>query len=728
MTETVTNLPIRTQFFEYLFGNEEGFLCIATSSKTKGYFRQQFFRWPDASVQVDSYIAGIQNNNNIWFCTSLLSRAERVKDACLPGSLVWADLDYMNPDDIKPPPSALVESSPSRYQAFWRLNAKVPPDVQEDFSRRLAYSLGADRSGWDLTQLLRVPYTFNMKYAQPPKVKVHFARKTLVPVEVFDEMPDISLPVAPDIEVEDMPDIEKLPDVASIIYSYRHELRDQDDFSALYTNEPSTGADWSRLLWRLINVCIETGMTREETFAIAMTSKCNKYERDNRPMSYLWREVIKADLNHSTITVLTTKGYVQLQMPQLIDEDTIEEDSLVLDYKKWGEAATDAPVEYHELACFVALSSIVSTGLKLPTSFGDLVPNLWGLILGESTLTRKTTAMRMAMDMVADLDPTVILATDGSAEGLLTGLSTRPQKVSIFYKDEVSGFFDSINRKDYLAGLPETLTQLYDVPKILQRLLRKETITITEPYFIFFGGGIRDKVYGLITEEYVLSGFLPRFLVVSGENDMERIRRTGPPTKGTEALKANVVSALIDLKEQYSLVSAIEVGGEQLIQPIRFRAIMDDKAWEYFGDLEMKLIHTANDSPLMTVALPTFQRLAFSMLKMATLIASTRRPPNDDDNTLDVTKEDIHQAAWYIQRWGRHSVDLLENAGKPHIEKFLDKVTAFVNMNPGCSKSTIMKTFHMSAKEARETLETLSERGVLQVKKSGRVTKLYTLI
>jgi hypothetical protein len=721
-----TLLPIRTQFFEYLFGNTEGFLCIATSSKSKGYFSQKFFKWPDTIHEIDNFITSVQTNNNVWFCTSLLSRAERVKDACLPGAILWSDLDHVDHEKIDPPPTSVIESSPGRFQAYWRLVEKIPPDVQEDLSKRLAYHIGADRSGWDLTQLLRVPFTFNMKYPQPPKIQLLFARETLAPVDIFDALPDVSLPMAPDIDVDEMP--EEPPDVSNVIYAHREELRKQSDFSQLYANEPQLEADWSRLLWRLINICIEVGMTREETFAVASTAACNKYERDNRPVSYLWREVIKADLSHNTLTVLTDQGYATLELPQLVDPDSVTEDSLVLDYKKWGEAATDAPIQYHELACFILLSATISGGLRLGTSFGELVPNLWGLILGESTLTRKTTAMRMAMDIITDLDKQIILATDGSPEGLLTGLSTRPQRVSIFYKDEVSGFFDSINRKDYLAGLPETLTQLYDVPKVLQRLLRKDTITITEPYFIFFGGGIRDKVYGLISEEYILSGFLPRFLVVSGENDLARLRRTGPPTAGTEALKQNIVNSLIDLKEQYSLTSFIEVGGEQLITPVRFNAKLDEKAWAYYGDLEMKLVHAANDSGSSMIALPTFQRLAFSMLKMAVLIAATRRETNEQNYTLEVTKDDIHQAAWYIQRWGVYTVELLENAGKPFIEKFLEKVGKFVRANPGCTKSAVMLKFHMSAKEARETLETLGERGIITVKKQGRMTKLYAVI
>lgn len=732
MAISPTARSVRTEFFTYLFGeDQEGYLCIATASKKTAQFRQHFFRWPNDRDKVSNFIDGYVRDNNIWFCTSLLERAERKKDACISGSLVWSDLDYVpDPDKIEPPPSCLVESSPSRYQAYWRLEQEMPPDVQEDFSRRLAYQIRADKSGWDLTQLLRVPYTFNMKYVTPHEVMIHYARETLVPVEVFDELPDPELPHDIATTIEDMPAIEGLPDVKSVIYAYRFELQKlSDNFLTLFNREPPQDADWSRMMWRLINLCSEIGMTKEEMFVIALNAKCNKYERDNRPTSYLWREIVKASTANDNMLMLLKEGIKPLEMPRLIDEDEIEEDSLVLEYKKWGEVATDAPLVYHELSCFIALSSLICGGLRLKTSFGDLFPNLWGLILGESTLTRKTTAMRMAMDIVLELDKDAILASDGSPEGIITGLGGRPSRVSIFYKDEVSGFFDSINRKDYMAGLRETFTQLYDVPKVLTRLLRKDTVTITEPYFIFFGGGIRDKVYSLVSEEDVLSGFLPRFLVVSGENDLERVRRTGPPTKGSEELKTKVVEHMMQLKEFYSVINFAEVGGERMmLGNMIFDAKMDQKAWDYFGDLEQLMIRTGAESGIAQAALPTFQRLAFSMLKMAMLVAAARREPDLDKQTLEVTKDDIKQAAWYIQRWGYYTIDLVTNAGRPNLEKILTKILEYITLNQGCVKSTLMNRMKFNSKETREYLETLQERGLITVKNAGKSTRLYTVV
>jgi hypothetical protein len=418
-------------------------------------------------------------------------------------------------------------------------------------------------------------------------------------------------------------------------------------------------------------------------------------------------------------------GQIQLlQMPQIVDPDEIEEDAFIKGYKDWANIATDAPEQYHELCCFIALSAFTCSGLYLKVEWGELVPNLWGLLLGESTLTRKTTAMRLATDMIVDIDKSLVLATDGSAEGLLTGLSHRPQRVSIFLRDEVSGLFDSINRKDYLAGLPETLTQLYDVPKVLTRLLRKDTVTITEPYFIFFGGGVRDKVYTLLNDEYILSGFLPRFLVVSGENDLSRVRRTGPPTAiGTER-KDRIVQGFADLHERFNANVTVTILGQTAELPARIEARLTDEAWRVFGEVEDILTKAGAESDISMLALPTFTRMAFSVLKMGLLVAASRREPTAANNLI-VEASDIKQAAFYVQKWGHYTVELLMNTGKTSMEKVIDRALICIKRRDGLTKGEFMQRMHLTAKDARDLIDTLVQRGLVDTKTHGRGIRLF---
>lgn len=723
-TSQASNPQVRVQFLDYLFGAQKGFLCIATASNSKVDFKQHFFEWPTHRSIVVNFLEEQHRNRNVWFCVNLLSKPERKKEYCLPSTFAWADLDYVIPtNETQPYPTCIIESSPGRFQAYWRIEGEaVPPDVAEDFSRKLTYSIGADKSGWDLTQLLRVPWTNNFKYDPPVQTKLLSISDDSYPIELFDSIEIVT--ESTDVTEQPLPD--NLPTLDNVLYRYKAEGRLDEEFVNLYAREPDSNADWSRILWRFIHKAFSVGMSTEEVFIVADSASCNKYKRDNRPRSYLWRDVTKAAQEQKRFEVLLSNKIEIVTMPHLADFDEFEEDTFIKDYKEWANHATDAPEQYHELTCFIALSAVVCSGLWLGVEWGEIVPNLWGLVLGESTLTRKTTAMRLAVDTLKDIDESLILATDGSAEGLLTGLSHRPKRVSIFWKDEVSGLFDSINRKDYLAGLPETLTQLYDVPKVLTRLLRKETITISEPYFIFFGGGIRDKVYSLINDEYILSGFLPRFLVVSGENDLSRLRRTGPPTEFSTERKDKIVRQLADLKEKYNVTVQTQIAGQMVEWPSRIEARLTSEAWSHYGDLEEKLTNAGNDSDMSMLALPTFTRLGFSLLKMSLLVAASRREP-DSSNRLIVEIGDVKQAAFYIERWGHYSIDLLLNAGKSQGEKAIGRALSLIKKHEGLPKSELMQRLHLNARDAKDLIDTMMQRGLINIVPAGRGVRLYSI-
>ncbi len=202
-------------------------MCVATSNRTKGQFKQSFYEWPAQKSAVVSFIETRSKDHNVWFGVNLLRESERVKINCLPSSLVWADLDFVNPDNITPPPTCVIESSPSRYQAYWRLEDEVPADVAELYSKRIAYSTGADKSGWPLTKLLRVPHTLNFKYETPQEVKVLKAFETRVPLEVFEEVADPPLEGVDQEQWDtltagtDTPDVDTLPNPQTIIQYLR---------------------------------------------------------------------------------------------------------------------------------------------------------------------------------------------------------------------------------------------------------------------------------------------------------------------------------------------------------------------------------------------------------------------------------------------------------------------------------------------------------------------------
>jgi hypothetical protein len=165
----------RLTFLRQMFGVSEGYVCIAYGSKDRKAFREEFFKWPNDGDEILGLINKVYQGHNVWVCPQLFERKARKKEYVSGTPSAWSDLDTCDPSVLLIEPTITVESSPGRFQALWMFDREVDPDDAENLSQRIAYKHaedGADRSGWDLTQLLRMPYTYNYKYASTPVVTV----------------------------------------------------------------------------------------------------------------------------------------------------------------------------------------------------------------------------------------------------------------------------------------------------------------------------------------------------------------------------------------------------------------------------------------------------------------------------------------------------------------------------------------------------------------------------
>jgi hypothetical protein len=295
--------------------------------------------------------------------------------------------------------------------------------------------------------------------------------------------------------------------------------------------------------------------------------------------------------------------------------------------------------------------------------------------------------------------------------------------VSTYFKDEVSGFLDSIAKKEYLAGLPETLTQLYDVPPIYTRRLRKETISIVSPIFVFFGGGIRDKVYSLVNEQLILSGFIPRFLVVSGETNLSQIRTTGPPTEAAREGKSELRERFRTLHETYNRTAEITIPGQTTTIAATTEVYLTTEAWLRYQKIEMQMIEAANSSAMSHLALPCFERLSRSLLKMSMLVAAVRNDPVE--NMVQADEIDIITAARYIQDWAQYSVELIMNSGRSAAQRIIDNILNAIERQPGIARGKLMQHYHLTAREMTEIENTIVDRGQVVLERVGKAT-LYT--
>lgn len=727
MVEEVNSKFKREMFFKLLFGRNRGYLCLAfldTSDKRK--MTELWFTYPDELDQALDAVEQYGMMNHAYFCPQLFSQKKRSRDYVSITTNAWSDLDRCNPDKMLQPPSITIESSPDRYQAYWIFDpsTEVDPKDAEDLSRRIAYyhkSDGADISGWDITQLLRIPDTFNFKYPDVdnmgyPVVKIREIKKRYYRMSDFDDYP-----LMPDYTYVNVEFPEELPQESGeqILEKVRREVSPL--ILKLFTETPMEHK-WSEKLWQLELMLFEAGFPREKVFVIARDAACNKYDRDRRSLTQLWKEVCRAQETAEIKKKLPIEDFSNIESLMSKEEKALianDPPGFVERYIEWASGLGDAAYQYHQAGAFVLLSAILCGSVGLPTSFGTIIPNLWFMILADTTLTRKTTSMDIAMDILEEVDPSTILATDGSIEGMFTSLSLRPKKPSIFLRDEFSGLIESMAKKDYMAGMPEMLTKLYD-GKLQKRLLRKEVIEVRDPRLIIFGGGIKNRVTSAVTFEHVASGFLPRFIFITAESDVTRIKPLGPPTSKISNERLNIIQELKEMYNHYNGVRLLHfAGADTEVEAIKeFDAELTDDAWARYNKLEFRLVELGTQSSLPDIYTPVGDRLAKSILKAAVLIAAARQRENDK---VVVDLHDILKAISYGEHWRAYSQEIIDNVGKTTSERKLDLIMDSIRRRhaDGASRSRIMRTFKLSSREASSLFDTLLDRGLIEKKAHG---------
>src|SRR5215475_3892467 len=166
-------------FLEEYYGDHEGWIDLP--AKTTGGREQNwipyYHLWDGTSDGAISrrIDAAIRDSENLYFSCAQFSERGRDERAFKPSWWLWADLDEVHPSaamKLGLTPTMPWQSSKGRYQALWKLDRRVGSRDHDKLNQALSYALGADKGGWDLTQVLRVPGTLNFKYSGAPIIRL----------------------------------------------------------------------------------------------------------------------------------------------------------------------------------------------------------------------------------------------------------------------------------------------------------------------------------------------------------------------------------------------------------------------------------------------------------------------------------------------------------------------------------------------------------------------------
>jgi RepB DNA-primase from phage plasmid len=157
-----------------------------------GRWRDEWFSRSELT-DAEAYARHQRRLCDVYFCPNGFTMPRRRAECSVRGVFLYADLDEADPRKLQWEPSIAIESSPGRYVALWR----VDKPITDTLNKRMTYAVGADRGGWDCTQVLRYPGTFNWKYSTCPRVKLLWDDGPRYRVrDLGRELPEVQPPVA----------------------------------------------------------------------------------------------------------------------------------------------------------------------------------------------------------------------------------------------------------------------------------------------------------------------------------------------------------------------------------------------------------------------------------------------------------------------------------------------------------------------------------------------------
>lgn len=212
-------------FFQYIWTDEVGYVLVAHKLPgNQRAFEQTFFQWPAQAEQITQHVLDKRARYEVYYGPALYSEpwtSENNPDRkqLVKGSrVVWCEFDG-NSDGSGgnnlglPKPTLRVQSSLEGHEHwYWKLDRSVGAGELERVNRSITYALGADTSGWDATQILRPPSTFN-----------HKRERSVATIEQLVGELDFGLfeglPEPPPLVTIPIP--EKLPAIEEVIFRYK---------------------------------------------------------------------------------------------------------------------------------------------------------------------------------------------------------------------------------------------------------------------------------------------------------------------------------------------------------------------------------------------------------------------------------------------------------------------------------------------------------------------------
>lgn len=186
-------------------------------------------------------------------------------------------------------------------------------------------------------------------------------------------------------------------------------------------------------------------------------------------------------------------------------------------YREFKELVIPSEIadEFHLFVFMTMISALAGDKLYFKEGNDIIYPNLWTMLVGESGISRKSSAFRSAVKILAKTGKVNLLASKGSPEGFFAEL-VEHDGVGLLRHSELGALLGAL-RKDYLGGFVDELCEYYDpCPAGLVKRLANKKLGVDHLAISWIAATTPDSLNRCEANERVASGFLPRWNIIFG--------------------------------------------------------------------------------------------------------------------------------------------------------------------------------------------------------------------
>lgn len=404
-------------------------------------------------------------------------------------------------------------------------------------------------------------------------------------------------------------------------------------------------------------------------------------------------------------------------------------------YMTWASATgNQTPLIFHQAAGLWLLATAVGRRLYGESPWGvRIYPNLYLMLVAGTTFYRKSTAYKLAESVARAAIPHMLMPTPGSPERFQEALAgrmptnfdklpkaqqerlTRGQPFAAqrgLLKDEVSGLFGAINKRDYMVGMKDLLMELYDCPDYFDKDTQTGLNVVENAALSILGVTTPASLGSAISAGDWDNGLLVRFALLMPEPDYtER-----PASPVYQPAPADLIDDLRRLHERLPAPAMTEMGWSA---PSALR--LNVECWhevQGYGDELRRLCDPRREVELDERLKGVYGRMHVQAFKLASLFAALDWLKTDDDAPT-VTGEHWGAAQAICDGWRMSAHRLLEQldkSGEATLERRQqDRMLTLIRAKgqEGCELRDLYRQMHITAKIGRQVAQELVRAGLV---------------